>query len=95
MEKRDENAKKDEINIHQEKIHSVVFSKEIGWQEIIYDLINTEQLDPWNVNITVLTDRYLERIRGLEEADFFISSKVLIAAALLMRIKAEIMLHKF
>ena len=82
-------------NVNQEQLHDLLFSREIGWQEIIYDLINTEQLNPWNVDITVLTDKYLERISSLEEADFFISSKVLLAAALLLRIKSEILLNKY
>ena len=85
----------DSNSIKQEQIHDLLFSREIGWQEIIYDLINTEQLDPWNINITILTDRYLEKIRSLEEADFFVSSKVLLAAALLLRIKSEILLNKY
>ena len=88
--------KKEEQNsVKQEQIHDLLFSRDIGWQEIIYDLINTEQLDPWNINITILTDRYLEKIRSLEEADFFVSSKVLLAAALLLRIKSEILLNKY
>lgn len=82
-------------NIKQEQIHNLLFSKEIGWQEIIYDLINTEQLDPWDLDITILTDKYLEKVEKYEEADFFISSKVLLAAALLLRIKSEILLNKY
>jgi len=79
----------------QEQIHNLLFSRELGWQEIIYDLINTEELDPWNLNITILTEKYLEKINQLEEMDFFISSKVLLAAALLLRIKSEILLNKY
>ncbi len=86
--------KEEKPNIKQQQIHDLLFNREIGWQEIIYDLINTEQLDPWNINITILTDKYLETIQNLEEADFFISSKVLLAAALLLRIKSEILLNK-
>src|SRR3989338_8814929 len=82
-------------SVKQEQIHDLLFSREIGWQEIIYDLINTEQLDPWNVNLVVLTDKYMEKIRNLEEDDFFISSKVLLAAALLLRIKSELLLNKY
>jgi len=83
------------INVKQEQIHDILFSREIGWQEIIYDLINTEQLDPWDINITILTEKYLEKILELEENDFFISSKVLLAAALLLRIKSEILLNHY
>jgi len=83
------------MGVKQEQIHDLLFSREIGWQEIIYDLINTEELDPWNVNIVVLTDGYLDKIKELEEADFFVSSKVLLAASLLLRIKSEILLNKY
>jgi segregation and condensation protein A len=82
-------------NIGQEQIQDLLFNREIGWQEIIYDLINTEQLNPWDIDIIVLTDRYLVKISELEEADFFVSSKVLLAASLLLRIKSEILLNRY
>lgn len=81
--------------VQQEQIHDLLFNREMGWQEIIYDLINTEQLDPWDIDLSVLTEGYLEKIRKLEEEDFFVSSKVLLAAALLLRIKSEIILSKY
>jgi chromatin segregation and condensation protein Rec8/ScpA/Scc1 (kleisin family) len=97
-EKKEETQSK-ENNPHnsakQEQIHDLLFSREISWQEIIYDLINTEQLDPWDVDIGILTNRYLEKIRKLEEEDFFVSSKVLLAAAFLLRIKSELLLSKY
>ncbi|MBI2044598.1 segregation/condensation protein A [Candidatus Pacearchaeota archaeon] len=83
------------INAKQEQVHDLIFSRQIDWQEIIYDLINTEQLDPWDVDIVILSDKYLEKIQVLEEADFFVSSKVLLAASLLLRIKSEILLNKY
>jgi len=84
-----------EENIEQEKMQDLLFNRELGWQEIIYDLINTEQLDPWDINITILTEKYLERIQNVDQTDFFISSKVLLAASLLVRIKSEILLNKY
>jgi len=86
---------KKEVGVKQQQIHDILFNREIGWQEIIYDLINTEQLDPWDINITLLTEKYLQKIERLEEADFFVSSKVLLAAALLLRIKSEILLNTY
>ncbi|MFC1682061.1 segregation/condensation protein A [Nanoarchaeota archaeon] len=86
--------KEEKQKVKQDQVHDILFSREIGWQEIIYDLINTEQLDPWDMNILILTDKYLDKLQKLEEADFFISSKVLLAAALLLRIKSEILLNK-
>ena len=82
-------------SVKQEQIHDILFNRELGWQEIIYDLINTEQLNPWDIDITILTESFLRKIRELEEADFFVSSKVLLAATLLLRIKSEILLNKY
>lgn len=95
MEERGNSDNVPKISPIQSQIHKLLFSRELGWQEIIYDLINTEQLDPWNLDITILTEKYLEKIQEFEEADFFVSSKVLLAAALLLRIKSEILLNRY
>src|SRR3989339_1632539 len=87
--------KEEKISVKQAQIHDILFNREIGWQEIIYDLINTEQLDPWDINIMILTEKYLETLQKLEEADFFVSSKVLLAASFLLRIKSEILLNEY
>lgn len=91
----DNEKEENTASVKQEQIHDLLFNREIDWQEIIYDLINTEQLDPWDININVLSEKYLEKIKEYEEADFFVSSKVLLAAALLLRIKSEILLNKY
>ena len=82
-------------NVNQDQVHDLLFNREIGWQEIIYDLINTEQLDPWDVNLVILSDRFFEKMAKYEEMDFFVSSKVLLAASLLLRIKSEFLLNKY
>lgn len=80
--------------VGQEQIHELLFQEKLSWQAIIYDLINTEQLDPWNIDISLLAHKYLDKVRALEEANFFVSSKVLLAASLLLRIKSEIVLNQ-
>ncbi len=86
-----------EVNegVNQDQIHDLLFNREVGWQEIIYDLINTTELDPWNIDIGILVEGFLVKIQEYEEMDFFVSSKVLLAAALLLRIKSELILSKY
>jgi len=87
--------KEEENNkLNQSQVFDLITSEELSWQTIIYDLIKTEQLDPWDIDIGVLADKYVEIIQQLEEADFFISSKVLLACSLLLRLKSEILLNK-
>ena len=80
--------------IGQDQFYDLLVSRELSWQAIIYDLIKTEQLDPWDIDLSLLSRKYIEKIKELqelEEGTFLISSKVLFAAALLLRIKSEIL----
>jgi len=77
------------------EVYNLLVSRELSWQAIIYDLIRTEQLDPWDIDLIFLTQKYLEKIRELEEASFNVSSKILLAAAILLRIKSEMLLSRY
>lgn len=73
----------------QDRLYDMLLKEdEITWQSIILDLIKTEQMNPWDINISLLTKKYIERIKELKDANFFISGKILLAAALLLRIKS-------
>jgi len=84
-----------ENKVSQEQIYSLLVSRELSWQSIILDLINTEQLDPWDIDLALLAQRYLKKIKEMEESSFYISSKVLLAAAFLLRIKSELLIERY
>ncbi len=73
-----------------EKIFSIILSKadEVTWQSIIYELVKNEQMDPWDIDISLLTQKYIDMLRSLKEHDFRVSGKVLLAAAILLKIKS-------
>mgnify|MGYP001563722884 CR=1 FL=1 len=77
------------------QVYNIIISKDPSWQNIIYELISTERLDPWNIDISRLCLSYFEKIRELETTNFHISSKMLLVAALLLRIKSEILLNRY
>jgi len=81
--------------INQNQFFDLITSEELSWQAIIYDLIKTEQLDPWDIDLGILAQKYVTTIQQLEEADFFISSKVLLACSLLLRLKSEILINSY
>ena len=76
------------------QVYDIITSKKPDWQVIIYEMVHTQQLDPWDLDLIILTKKYFEKIELMEETDFYISSKVLLAAALLLRIKSESLLNK-
>jgi len=74
----------------QQKLLDIILEeKEVGWKEIIYDLVKTEQMDPWDINLTKLTQKYLSAIKKMQEHDLRVSGKVLLAAAVLLKIKSN------
>ena len=74
-----------------DKIFGIILSKtdEITWQNIIYELVKSEQMDPWDVDVSMLAQKYIDMLRSLKEHDFRISGKVLLAAAILLKIKSH------
>lgn len=81
--------------IGHEELYDMLLSQELSWQEIIYGLIKSEQLNPWDIDLAFLAQKYIERIKSLEEESFFLSSKVLLAASILLRIKSEMLLERY
>lgn len=67
----------------------LVHQEDVTWKDIIYDLVKTEQLDPWDVDVGKLTKHYIQTIRDLKKIDFKVSGKVVLAAALLLHIKGN------
>ena len=74
-----------------ERIFSIILSKtdEITWQSIVYELVKSEQMDPWDIDVSLLTQKYIEMLRTFKEHDFRVSGKVLLAAAILLKMKSN------
>jgi len=75
--------------MHNELYDILMNRDEITWQTLIYDLIKSERMDPWDVDISLLTKKYIETLKLLKEANFLVSGKVLLAASLLLKIKSD------
>jgi segregation and condensation protein A len=73
----------------------MLFEKdEVTWQTLLYELVKTEQMDPWDIDLSILTNRYITTIKKLKEFNFRVSGKVLLAAAILLRIKSNRLLNE-
>ncbi|MBI5389002.1 segregation/condensation protein A [Candidatus Woesearchaeota archaeon] len=78
-----------QIKKPQEHIFNMLLKKdEITWQTIIQDLVKNEQMDPWDVDVSVLTQRFLQTLKKLKEMDFRISGKIVLASAILVKVKS-------
>lgn len=79
----------------QDKLLKLLMQKdELTWQNIIYDLVKSEKMDPWDIDISNLVNKYLQTIKKLQEHNFFVSGKIILASSLLLRIKSHKLLEE-
>ena len=74
--------------MQQQVMDLLLQQEEVSWRTILYDLVRTEQMDPWDINITLLTQEYIKVIKKMQEHDLRISGKILLAAAILLKMKS-------
>jgi segregation and condensation protein A len=74
--------------VEEESLLKMVLEKE-NWEEILYQVVSLENIDPWNVDLVKLTAGFLSFIRGAEELDFRIPAKIVFVAAILLRLKSD------
>jgi len=80
----------DPTNLAQNKILTAIMdTEEITWHSLINEVIKQEQMNPWDINITTLTQHYITTVKKLKEFDFRLSGKVVLAAAILLKIKSN------
>lgn len=60
-----------------------------GWDNELVELVKEEKINPWDIDIKLLTEKYLERIGRIVSLDFRIPAKALLTAAVLLRLKSE------
>jgi segregation and condensation protein A len=62
---------------------------DISWQQMIYQAAKTEHMDPWNIDISQLSQRFLADLKTMKKMDFGVSGKMILAAAILVRLKSN------
>jgi len=72
----------------EQELLKMIIEKE-NWEEIIYYIVNVQNLDPWNVDLIRLTESFLKFVKDVEELDFRIPAKIVFVAAILLRLKAD------
>jgi chromatin segregation and condensation protein Rec8/ScpA/Scc1 (kleisin family) len=79
----------------EERIYDVAINKDlIDWKSFLYELIYNEGLDPWDIDLAILTKKYIESLKKLKEVDFDISGKFLTIAVFLLKTKTQALLEK-
>lgn len=69
-------------------------NNEITWESLLREIVKQEGFNPWDVNVSALTEKYVKTLKQLEKLDFKLSGKVLLAASILLKIKSDHIIEK-
>ena len=96
QKRKEEKLKKlESIKLTNEKIFNMLFVEdELSWKDLIYSLIESEQMNPWDIDVSQLSNKFLEMLKTLKELDFRISGKMVLASAILLKMKSDILIDQ-
>jgi len=77
--------------MYQEKedVHETILQMILNerWRDVIEHL--TEDMDPWDIDLTLLNERFMRYLEELKSKDLKIPAKMILIAALIYRMKSE------
>lgn len=59
------------------------------WRELLLELVNSNQMNPWDIDIGEIADKYVQKVHELSSLDLRLPANVILASALLLRFKAD------
>ncbi len=67
---------------------------EATWKDILIDLVKKEQIDPWNIDIVDVVDKYVAAVKEMKILDLRIPANIILAASILLRFQSEVLLQE-
>ncbi len=74
----------------QDQLFQILLEQEdITWQTMLYEAIRSEEMDPWDIDVSLLSQKFLQMLKKLKEMDMRVPGKVVLAAAILLKLKSK------
>ena len=62
-----------------------------AWKTILIEMVRTERMDPWSIDIAALAEKYLKKINALTGTDLRLPANAILASAILLKFKANVL----
>jgi len=59
------------------------------WKEILVDVVKNQNLDPWDIDLSLISQKYLEQVKELKKLNLKVSANVVLASSILLRYKSD------
>jgi segregation and condensation protein A len=60
-----------------------------AWKTILIDLVESEKMNPWDIDVVQLAEKYLKKINELEGNNLRVPANAILACAILVKTKAK------
>ncbi len=60
-----------------------------AWKTILIDLVKSNKMDPWDIDVSLLTQKYLTKINQLETTNLKVPANAILACAILVKTKSK------
>lgn len=62
---------------------------DVDWNSVIRMLVREEGMDPWDIDVDVVSSKFLEIIEEMKDLDFRLSGKMVLATAFFLKLKSD------
>jgi segregation and condensation protein A len=71
------------------KVDLVDLIEQPAWKTILIDLVKSNKMDPWDIDVTLLTEQYIQKINSLESSSLRVPANAILACAILVKTKSR------
>ncbi len=72
-----------------EDIYKLILNDELGWEHLITTIIREENMDPMDIDLIKIADRFSALISKINQVDFRFGGKFVYTAAILLKMKSD------
>jgi segregation and condensation protein A len=62
--------------------------------EILMDLVISDELDPWDIDVADIANRFIEEVKKMTKLNLRLSGKTILASSILLRMKSDSLVPK-
>lgn len=75
-----------------EEVYKLIVEGKLAWEYLISEIIREENLNPLDIDISLLTERFMEFTNYMVKVDFHNAGKFVFIASILLRLKSQYLL---
>jgi len=78
--------------MYEDRLLELIISDKVTWEGLIRDIVKQESINPWEIDLILLTSKYISLVRKSGEIDLRSFGKFILTITILLRMKSDLLL---